>query len=31
MRVMYHQQTKNLLVNYSPKKLDFFQAQVKST
>lgn len=29
--MMYHQQTKNLLVNYSPKKLDFFQAPVKST
>lgn len=24
---VYHQQTKNLLVSYSPKKLGFFQAQ----
>ncbi len=23
---MYHQQTKNLLVSYSPKKLGFFQS-----
>ncbi|MFD9811915.1 hypothetical protein [Streptomyces sp. NPDC059080] len=23
-RVLYHQQTKNLLVSYSPKKLGFF-------
>jgi hypothetical protein len=26
---MYHQQTKNLLVSYSPKKLGFFQKHGK--
>ncbi|PWK69461.1 hypothetical protein BCL76_106177 [Streptomyces sp. CG 926] len=29
MQLLYHRQTKNLLVSYSPKRLGFFQAHEK--